>query len=212
VGAGGSNIEFGRLSKLNCLGRSKLRPGSANLNFPASSNYPVHQGGAFFKASQVAQKMAGDGFFFVSLAAGDVGRDEAARGVAEGVIVRERFGFGDVQPGGSEVPGDECLGQGTLVHGGAAADVVEGRAGFHRSEAFGVEKVVGLFAGGEDVDHMVGGGQGLGEAGGGDRRHALVATRMAAVGDDVWLERGEELDEFAGDGAIAHDEDRAPLQ
>lgn len=53
VEAGGSNIEFGRLSKLNCLGRSKLRPGSANLNFTASSNYPVHQGFAFFKASQV---------------------------------------------------------------------------------------------------------------------------------------------------------------
>ena len=57
------------------------------------------------------------------------------------MIGRQRFGLGDVEPRGFQLPGTECREQCFLIDCGAATDVVEDRAAPHFGQTFTIDKM-----------------------------------------------------------------------
>ena len=106
----------------------------------AGSDDAVVQALATFEAAQIPYEMRDDAFAFVSVTAGAVGRDEAVRGVPQGVVWRKRLGLRDVEVGGGGPSLAQRGKQRGLIHGAATSDVVKARARLHRSEQFLVEE------------------------------------------------------------------------
>ena len=94
-----------------------------------------------------------------------------------------------------------------LIDGGAAADVVEDRGGFHCCEAGGAHEVSGGLGGGEAIDDVVRGGEKILQIGNWMDGDGFVAARGLADGLDFHAERLEQFGESAGDGAEAEEKD-----
>ncbi len=150
--------------------------------------------------------MADEGFVFAAVAAGGVRGEVAIRRGEQRVVVGQGLGVGDVEPGGGELSAVERAGEGVLLDGGAAADVVEDGAAFHLREPFIVDEMAGGGVVGEDVEHVIGLRESGGELLGRDHGQAFVAARLAAQGGDLHFERREQFYKMRGDGAIAEDD------
>jgi hypothetical protein len=98
-----------------------------------------------------------------------------------------------------------------LVHSGAAADVVENGARFDGGKARRVEEEAGFHTVREDVDDVIGiFGEDIAEAILRNDRHCLIAARLPAEGDHLYVEGLQHFGEAFADGSVSHDEHRLP--
>jgi len=144
--------------------------------------------------------------------AGDVGEEGDIGQSAEGRVLREWFGFVDIETDlkvGGAVTSDSD--EGGFVHHGAPADVDKGAAGSDRAEEFFRDDVVIFFGVGGEFDDDVVLREEVFEGGGsGDAVFLKKGIRDAGgEGRDRDIERAEERDHFLGDGTEAVEADAA---
>ncbi len=150
--------------------------------------------------------MEHEAVLFVRVSAAGVRADKAVPGGPERMFRWQRLGVSDVQIRGVEPVFPERGEQRLLVHGRAAADVVKPGAGLAASEAGGVEIAERGIVFRQDVhdvirlaEHLVGGFLG-------DHFDAFVPADRAAHADKPHVQRAQDFDQPARDGAEAVEE------